>query len=100
MGVRAQFACVAFNGGSLMSARTPSDREVLAADVLDCVRANAAVRLRLGRETWRVQQVSASHLVCSHCQRPIHEARCGGPRSRKAKLRSLCAAGSKLSQLK
>jgi len=79
-----QFAAVAFTGGSVvLEAQTPYERELLADYVRDCARAKEHVRLRVGRQTWRVERVSRDQgQVCSHCHRPLHVARCRGAQRR------------------
>ena len=79
-----QFAAVAFTGGSVvLSAQTPYERELLADYVRDCVRAKEDVRLRVGRQTWRVERVRGDQRqVCGHCGRPVRAARCRGAQAR------------------
>jgi hypothetical protein len=90
-----QFAAVAFTGGSVvLAAQTPYERELLADYVRDCVRVREDVRLRLGRQTWRVERVLGDHgQVCGHCQRPLRAARCRGAQTRLVECVA-CALGA------
>jgi len=78
-----QCAAVAFTGGSVvLAAQTPYERELLADYVRDCARVKEDVRLRVGRQTWRVERVrDDQRQVCSHCHRPLRTARCRGARA-------------------
>lgn len=90
-----QFAAVAFTGGSVvLEAQTPYERELLADYVRDCARAKEHVRLRVGRQTWRVERVARDQgQVCSHCHRPLHVARCRGGQTRVVECVA-CALGA------
>jgi len=79
-----QCAAVAFTGGSVvLTAQTPYEREVLADYIRDCAHAKEDVRLRVGRQTWRVERVvREQRQVCSQCHRPLRAARCRGAQTR------------------
>ena len=79
-----EYAAVAFKGGTVvLSAQTPYERELVVDYVRDCARAKDDVRLRVGRQTWRVERVFGNHpQVCGHCHRPLREARCRGAQTR------------------
>ena len=76
--MKPQSASVKFKGvGVLLSAQTAYDRELVMDYVRGCARAQRGVRLRIGRETWRIEPVeSRDAQVCCHCRRPIVGARC------------------------
>ena len=57
------------DGGVVMPARSPYDREIVLATVRHCVRRHAAVELELDGRRWRLAAVAGAPAGCARCLR-------------------------------
>ncbi len=79
-----QIAHIVFpDGGLIVPARTPYDRQLLQEHVLASVHHRQPLRVNVGRDAWVVKRADAEHpMVCGSCDRRINHAVChesGGP---------------------